>query len=155
MLRATGLLGVLALMWWLWSGYATALLLSFGLISCLLVLWIALRMDVVDREATPLHLTLSAPLYWLWLSKEILRSNIDTCQRILQPGSKVEPVVVDVLADQSTDLGKVIFANSVTLTPGTLSMLLDDQHLQVHALHQSAIDDINTGAMSKRVKKLE
>ena len=155
MLRATGLFCVLALMWWLWSGYATALLLGFGLISCLLVLWIALRMDVVDREATPLHLTLSVPFYWLWLFKEILRSNIDTCKRILQPGSKVKPVVVNVATDQVSDLGKVIYANSVTLTPGTLSMLLEDDFLQVHALDQSAIDDLTTGAMAARVKQLE
>ena len=155
MLRATSLFSFLALFWWLWSGHATVLLLSCGLGSCLLVLWIVLRMDVVDHEATPLHLTHRAPFYWMWLLVEILKANIDTCRRILNPGTGVDPVVADLPLSQKTDLGKVTYANSITLTPGTLSMRLDDERVQVHALHQSTIDDLKTGVMADRVKRME
>jgi multicomponent Na+:H+ antiporter subunit E len=119
------------------------------------VLWIALRMDVVDLEATPLHLTHRAPFYWAWLCIEMLHSNLDTCKRILRPSRLVRPVVENIEADQTTDLGKVIYANSVTLTPGTLSMHLDNQQLQVHALDQSMIEALKNGSMASRVKRME
>ena len=154
MLRAVGLFFILAGMWWLWSGHATAMLLGFGLLSCLLVVWLAVRMDVVDREALALHLSHRIPFYWAWLCVEILRSNLDTCKRILRPATLVRPVVDEVIADQDTDLGKVIYTNSITLTPGTLSMQLEGDKLQVHALDQSMIDDLHGGAMAARVKRL-
>lgn len=155
MLRALGLLTVLILMWWLWSGHATPLLLGFGLGSCLLVCWIALRMDVVDRESTPLHLTPKVPRYWAWLCWQILLSNIETCGRILRPSETVDAVVSDLPADQNSDLGRVIYANSITLTPGTLSMQLDEQSVQVHALSPSLIEDLVTGDMAERIKEME
>ncbi len=154
MLRAIGLFFVLALMWWLWSGHATPMLLGFGFFSCLLVVFIASRMDVIDREATPMHLTARVPFYWSWLCKEMFLSSIDCCKRILRPGKFVSPVVADVAADQETDLGKVTYANSITLTPGTLTMELDKNKITVHALDQSLIDALNTGEMANRVNRL-
>ena len=155
MLRALGLFLVLGLFWWLWSGHTSLLLLSFGLGSCLLVVWIALRMDVVDHEATPLQLTHRVPIYWLWLIGQILKANVDTSLRILRPKSRVQPVVADLPAEQALDLGRVIYANSITLTPGTLSMRLDEDSVEVHALHQDTIDDLKTGVMAEHVKRLE
>lgn len=155
MFRATGLLIALALMWWLWSGHASVLLLSLGAASCALVLVIALRMDVVDRESTPLHLTQRGPLYWAWLFWQIMLSNIDTCKRILTPGRRVNCVVAELPAEQKTDLGKVIYANSITLTPGTLTMHLDDKQIQVHALDPSQVEALASGEMARRVTRME
>ncbi|MGB1581501.1 MAG: Na+/H+ antiporter subunit E [Nevskiales bacterium] len=154
MLRILGLFFFLMLFWWLWSGHATPLLLGFGLGSCLLVLWIVLRMDVVDQEAAPLHLTHRAPVYWLWLIVEMIKSNLDTCRRILQP-SQAQPSIAVVPATQASDLGKVIYANSITLTPGTLSMRLSDTNIEVHALHPVSIKTLGNGEMAKRVTEME
>ncbi|MDX1496790.1 MAG: Na+/H+ antiporter subunit E [Salinisphaeraceae bacterium] len=154
MLRILGLFFFLMLFWWLWSGYASPLLLGLGLGSCLLVLWIVLRMDVVDREAAPLHLTYRAPVYWLWLIVEILKSNLDTSRRILKP-SQAQPTIAELPASQQSDLGKVIYANSITLTPGTLSMYLSDNQIEVHALHPLTIEQLRAGQMAKRVMEME
>lgn len=155
MLRLTGLSLVLALMWWLWSGHASTLLLTLGGLSCLLVAWIAYRMDVVDHESAPLHLTHRAPLYWSWLIIQILRSNLDTCKRILRPAQNVQPVIAELPASQGDVLGRVIYANSITLTPGTLSMELKQSSVHVHALHQSMIDELRNGDMARRVTRME
>lgn len=154
MLRILGLFLFLTLFWWLWSGHTTPLLLGLGLGSCLLVLCIVLRMNVVDHEAAPLHLTHRAPLYWLWLLVEILKSNLDTCRRILKP-ELAQPVVAQLPAPQKTDLGKVIYANSITLTPGTLSMRLADDGIQVHALHADSIEGLRQGRMADQVSRME
>lgn len=154
MLRTLGLFFFLTLFWWLWSGYATPLLLGLGLGSCLLVIWIVVRMDVVDHEAAPLHLTHRAPLYWLWLVGKIARANLDTCRRILKP-ELTHPVVMELPAPQQSDLGKVIYANSITLTPGTLSMHVEGKGILVHALHIDSIEDLRSGEMADKVTRME
>lgn len=154
MLRTLGLFFFLTLFWWLWSGYATTLLLGLGLGSCLLVIWIVVRMNVVDHEAAPLHLTHQAPIYWLWMLGQIARANLDTCRRILGP-SRAEPVIAELPARQQSDLGRVIYANSITLTPGTLSMRVEANSILVHALHADSVDELRNGEMAEKVRRME
>ena len=77
MVHAISLALVLFALWLLLSGHYVPLLIGLGALSVLLVVTIALRMDVVDREGHPIHLSLKALLYWPWLAWEIVKSNVE------------------------------------------------------------------------------
>lgn len=145
---------VLSAFWLLNSGHYEALMLCFGFLSVVLVVYISWRMDVVDRESQPLRLMIFLPGYWLWLIKEIVWSNFDVVYRVWAGNASISPSWFDVKASQRTDLGKVIYANSITLTPGTLSVDLDDNEITVHALTRKAAEGVQSGEMDRRVSRL-
>jgi len=141
--------------WLLNSGHNTVLILSLGVVSIAFVLYIAHRMDVVDHEAPPLNLTRKLPGYYLWLIKEIILANISVVKHIWLGNRSISPTLTTIKASQKTDMGKVIYANSITLTPGTVSVSLDNDKITVHALLRESIKDLETGEMDRRVTELE
>ena len=141
--------------WLLLSGHGNILLLSLGAASVALVLWLSWRMDVVDHESQPLHLSHRLPGYWLWLLLEVIKSNIDVARRIWSPSLPISPTTVYLKANQKTALGKAIYANSITLTPGTVTINLQGDKLEVHALTREAAADLQSGDMDRRVQALE
>ncbi len=146
----------LAILWLLLSGYfSEPVLLAMGLVSVLFVLLITRRMDVIDHEGYPVHLSARSFLYWPWLLKEMLISAIDVSRVILARSMPIRPSVVTVRAAQRTDLGRVIFANSITLTPGTVTLSLDGDQLAVHALTAAAASGWEDSEMNRRVALLE
>ena len=155
MLRALSLGGVLAAAWLLLSGHYTPLILAFGLISVVAVVAIALRMDVVDHEGFPIHLTRRFPGYWLWLAVEIIKANIDVAKRVWSPSLPISPTLYLLNTSQPNELGQVIYANSITLTPGTVSVSLVDGKILVHAIAREVGDDLSAGEMDRRVARLE
>lgn len=145
----------LVVLWSLLSGHYTALLLALGLVSVLFVVYLANRMDVVDQEGHPFHLRFMGVLsYWAWLIKEIILSNIDVTRRILHPGMPISPTIIKVRCTQPDDLGRVIYANSITLTPGTVSLDVNENVIEVHALSREAAEALKAGEMDRRVTEL-
>ena len=131
------------------------MLLSLGFCSVAFVVFLALRMEVVDHEGHPIHLNIRATiLYWLWLLKAIFLANIDVCRRILTPGLPISPTVADIKSTSDDDLLHVIYANSITLTPGTVSMSVDGNIIKVHALTREAAAELQTGEMNRRVNSM-
>ena len=155
MVHAISLALVLFALWLLLSGHYVPLVLGLGALSVLLVVTIALRMDVVDRERYPIHLSPKALLYWPWLGWEIVKSNVDVARRILSPTLPISPTVIRLKASQKSELGKVIYANSITLTPGTVSIDIDGDKIEVHALTREAAHALRTGNMDRRVTRFE
>lgn len=141
--------------WLLLSGIFEPLFIALGLISCAICVGIAQRMEVVDHESHPVHMSLFLPGYWLWLFKEIVLANIDVTKRILSPGLPIDPQLFRVKTTQGDELGKVIYANSITLTPGTVTVDIDDDEFVVHALSETTREDLETGEMDRRVTALE
>ena len=93
--------------------------------------------------------------YLPWLAKEIIVSNIEVARIILSPKMKLQRNMVDVHINQKTEIGRVIMANSITLTPGTVSVNLEDDQVQVHALSFEGAEEDLSGEMDRRVCKLE
>ncbi len=151
MVHAISLLVVLYVLWLLLSGYFEPLLLILGAASCGLVAWIAHRMDVVDREGHPVHLTWRALTYWPWLLWEIVKSNIEVAGLILSPRMPISPKIIKVTATQADELGQVIYANSITLTPGTVSLYVRDNTIEVHAITRAMAESLEAGEMDRRV----
>lgn len=155
MVHAISLGVVLAIVWLLLSGHFEPLVLTLGLASCVVVVAITRRMDLVDHEGHPIHLTRRATGYWLWLAWEVVKANIDVAKRVLAPNMNISPTMVRLTASQKTDLGLVIYANSITLTPGTVSVDVDPGEILVHALSRDAADDLKGGEMDRRVAQVE
>lgn len=149
-------LAVLYLFWLLLSGYFTAFLLSAGLGCTLAVVWLSHRMDVIDHEGHPIHLSLRAVLsYWPWLTKEIFKSAWDVSRIILSPSLPISPTLVRFKPSQRGDVGLVIHANSITLTPGTLSVEVGPDEFLVHALTEEGAAGVTSGDMDRRVTEFE
>jgi multicomponent Na+:H+ antiporter subunit E len=146
---------ILSLIWLLNSGHYTALLLSLGLLSVIGVVWIAHWMDVVDHESQPVHLTLRLPFYLWWLSKELFLSNIDVVKRVWLGNKSISPCMATLPLSQRTDMGRVIYANSITLTPGTVATDLEGDTVTVHSLTTGGLAALQAGEMDRRVSRLE
>ena len=141
--------------WLLLSGYFVPLLLGLGAVSIFFVVAIALRMDAVDHESQPLHLKSRFMLYWAWLAREIVKSNIDVVRCIWSPVSAISPTRIRLAATQRTAVGKVAYANSITLTPGTVAMRLEGDQIEVHALTRAVAASLQDGEMDRRARELE
>ena len=146
---------VLVAVWLLLSGHYTPLLLSLGAVSCGVVLAISIRMNIVDREGAPVELPLRALGYLPWLLWEIMKANLDVAGRILRPRMPISPRLITVRCTQTHDIGRVIYANSITLTPGTVSVDVRGDEITVHALTAEAADALMEGEMDRRVTRVE
>ena len=155
MFRKLGLAITLFIFWLLLSGIYQPLIISFGIASSLLVAWIAHRMDVADHEGFPIHLGAKAITYWPWLIWEIIKANIDVAAIIIKPKLSITPTMFNSHASQKTEVGQVTYSNSITLTPGTISVGVTDGMVEVHALTSQSADDVMTGRMDKRVSQME
>jgi multicomponent Na+:H+ antiporter subunit E len=149
---------VLSGFWLGWSGHLTfshPLLAVFGLVSVLLVLWLCWRMDLVDDEAVPLHLTARTLPYIPWLAWQVVVSSLDVLRRCIT--LDVSPTVLTIEGSQRTDVGLVTYANSITLTPGTTSIDSDaERHLiTVHAISEENAESLRQGEMDRRVSAVE
>ena len=146
----------LAVLWIMLSGHYTPLLLSLGLLSVLIVAFISSRMNLIifDQPILQLYFIKFIP-YGFWLIIQILRSNIDVCRRILNPKLPINPQLVKVKSTQTSNLAKVIYANSITLTPGTISIDLDGSEIEVHSLSEKGVDELKIGTMDKKITDAE
>jgi multicomponent Na+:H+ antiporter subunit E len=125
----------LATLWWLLSGYPKPILLGLGVFSVAFTVWLAHRMDVIDQESHPIHLSRQLVIFWVRLFVEIVVSNLQVVAAILSPRrDSIQPHFLQVRSRQTTALGQVLLANSITLTPGTVTVGMDEGELLVHAL---------------------
>ena len=155
MLYIIGLTFSLSAFWLLMSGHYTPLILFLGAISVGFVLYLTKRMDSLDEDIFEFKLKRRHFSYWSWLAKEIFKANLDVAKVILAPNMKLSPRILRVPTSQSSELGAVIYANSITLTPGTVSVDIEGDEIIVHALTQELMDGLTEGDMDKRVNYLE
>jgi multicomponent Na+:H+ antiporter subunit E len=149
-------LGVLLVAFWaLNSGLFKPLMYGLGTASVLLVLLISSRMKVIDSESQPLYLTKNIPGYYLWLLKELVISNIKVVGTIWRSNLQLQPALATIKMDHLSEMGKVIYANSISLTPGTVTTEVTENSITVHALDKSSIAEIKSGEMEARVRKLD
>lgn len=169
-IRSIVLVLLLVGVWLVWSGLTVVVDLSgegpivsvphvllpvFMVGSVGFTAWLVNRMDAVDHEGGPVHLTGRFAAYLPWLIKEIVLSNIHVAQVILDRDLPIAPQLVRVRTTQQTDLGHVIHANSITITPGTVSLDVRDGTILVHALTAETADGVKSGDMDKRVTWVE
>ena len=156
MFRVVSLFATLLAFWLLLSGHYEPFLVLMGLACAGVVVWLARRMDVMDHEGHPIHLGAGALWYWPWLVKEIVKSGWSVSRVILDPRLPIEPQLVRFKPSQKTDLGLAVHANSITLTPGTISIEVSPDEFLVHALTREGADGTGAGSdMDLRVARFE
>ena len=144
--------GLMILLWLVLSGHYTPLLLWFGVISCTFVVFLAWNGNFFNGEIKPEQLFVKVPVYWIWLGGEILKSNIATAKAIWM--NKFDPELFSVTATQKNENGLANYANSITLTPGTVTVSINENIFLVHALTAEMGDDARSGTMDEKVTKL-
>jgi len=122
--------------WLLLSGHYEPLMLFFMVASVAVVLVIVHRMGMGEFQINPLIRFGQFVAFFFWLLVEIFKSNIVVAKSIWS-GKGIQPAMRKVKYTQKTQAGMVLYANAITLTPGTLSMDIDEeqQTILVHALH--------------------
>lgn len=156
MKHISGLALVLVVFWLINSGHFEALLLGLGLLSIVGVMLINRRLEAVDGEyEPPVLMTLRLPGYLLWLLWQIVKSNIDVVRCIWQRSPQIRPAVLRITVSQQSDVVKVLHANSITMTPGTVTLEVEGNEFEVHALTRAAADGLKSGEMDRRVTSLE
>jgi len=151
MIRSALILLVLLGAYWLaLSGYLdNPVLLTVGAISVVLVVAMVARMNIMDTETVPYFHGKSLG-YFAWMFVQITKSNVEVVKTVLSPDMEISPKMIKVPMPQSTDLGRVTFANSITLTPGTVSVEMQDDVILVHALLASMTDQKAFADMGER-----
>ena len=148
MLHAVSAILALFSFWLVLSGFFTAFLISAGAASSLAVFAFSRRMGVVD-------LSWRALTYWPWLIKEIVKSSWDVSKIILNPRLPISPTLVRIKPTQRTPEGLVTHANSITLTPGTISVEVGPDEFLVHAVTREAAEGVASGDMDRRATRFE
>ena len=144
---------ILFSLWLLMSGHYSVLIISLGIFSCVFCVYVAKRGKLIDDEGLPIFFIPRLLNYLIWLFKEILKSNISTAKVIIN--GKVEPETFTVKTSQVTDVAKVTYANSITLTPGTVTTKMQKDIFEVHALNSDFGNDVRTNEMDNKVTWLE
>ncbi|MCX7273839.1 MAG: Na+/H+ antiporter subunit E [Burkholderiales bacterium] len=155
MVQAVSLFVILCLFWLLLSGFFTLFLMSAGAGCALAVVWFARRMGVVDPEGHPIQVGWPVLLYWPWLLREIVKSAWDVSRIILDPALPISPTLVRFKPSQRSDLGLVIHANSITLTPGTIAIEVGPDEFLVHGLTRGGAEGVIDSDMDRRVTACE
>ena len=133
-----GLIVTLVIFWLSNSGHYTPLLLSLGSVSILLTVVLTWRLGGIDRESAPYVRIFGFIGYLPWLVWEILKANYDVIKACLKADLDISPALVKVKTTCKSDLAKVTFANSITLTPGTVTIEVEGDRLLVHALYEAS-----------------
>jgi multicomponent Na+:H+ antiporter subunit E len=156
-LRTLSVWATLFVFWLLLSGVYTPFLIAAGAGCAAAVTAIAARMRLIDAEGHPIHLGMRAFCwYWPWLVKEIVKSAWQVARVVLDPRLPISPRVVRFKPSQRSDLGLVVHANSITLTPGTICIEASRDEFVVHALTAEGAAGLVTGNdMDRRVARLE
>ncbi len=145
----------LFLLWLLLSGYFKTNLIVFGVISCVFVTYLSIKLKIYSSHHERIKFNLRLPLYIPWLLKEIIKSNLHVARCILGSRDSIQPQTVCAKPSQKTNTGLAVHANSITLTPATISVDIDKDEILVHALTNHSAQSIINGDIDERVSKLE
>ena len=154
MIRSFVLIIAIALLWLGLSGHYSPLLLILGAISIIVTLIVASQMRIIDRESTPYLILPEAIDYWIWLFGEIVKANWTVFKACLKVELDIEPGIVTVNTMCKSDLARTTFANSITLTPGTVTLSVEGENLLVHALYASKTDPDDFFEIDERVAQV-
>ncbi len=141
--------------WVLWSWHFEPLIIAVGVISILLTTTLVSRLHVLDAEGMPFEINFRLLAFLPWLVWQVILANIQVARIILKPKMGLRPHLIRVPAPQRTALGRVMFANTITITPGTISLDVRDDVILVHALTDDMADQESTGDTAKVLCWLE
>ncbi len=146
---------ILFVLWLLLSGHFEPLLLSLGLISCIFVAWLTIKLNLLSPDSHALWFNLKLPTFLPWFFLEIVKSNLEVSWRILHPKLPISPTISSVPITKHNNIGKAVYANCITLTPGTYSLDINPDFIEVHSLTKNLAEGLDQDNMGKRILALQ
>jgi multicomponent Na+:H+ antiporter subunit E len=151
--------GLLMAIWLILSGKFEPIYFFWGTLSVGFVLWLSNRLHHIPLAADePCGATrINIPrllVYLCWLQWQIIKSGVYVASVVLHPRMPIKPMLVRFTSRQPNIIALVILGNSITLTPGTLTLKIDGDEYTVHALTRDTEEDLVSGDMAARVARL-
>lgn len=145
------------LAWVVFNGRLTLEIALFGVaVAGAVFAFVCRFMDYSLKKELRVYRLLPAFVQYLYyLIKEIVFANLTVCRMILTRKERMEPVLVHVRANLKSDTARVILANSITLTPGTITVSLTDDKLLVHCLDKSLSEGMEDSVFVRLLQKME
>ena len=143
----------LAVFWLVLSGHVEPLPLTLGALSIAVVCWLARRAGLARHTGMTASFALRLPRFFLWLGVRVLVSALTVVRKVWSVRPAIRPVVAPTPTPDLPELSQVVYANAITLTPGTLSLEIDDDRIEVHSVEQAGIDELGKGEMLGRVRR--
>ncbi len=148
----TGTAVILFGFWVLLSGKFDIFHLTLGAICCILVAYLYHDLLFANVRVGDMRVVAWRFITYIpWLLYQILMSNLHVASLVLRPKMPIDPQVLTFKTKLETDISCVTLANSITLTPGTITMDIRDDVFYVHALSKKVADDLKAGEMEDRV----
>ena len=142
--------------WIFLSGDFSFILLLSGVISSLLVSYMSNDLLIGNGDIKLGFIrTIRFIRFLPWLLWQIVLANKDLALRTLHPKMPINPMLINFKNNLKTDLGMVILANSITLTPGTGTIDVNENEFLIHVISEKAAQSLISGEMQARVKKIE
>lgn len=135
------------------SGVFSMLYLSIGALCCLVAVffyWVIYKDKINGIIISVAHMA----IYSLWLIKEIAKSSLHVSLKMWKLDPEISPQVLWIPVNFKDDIAFTIYANSITLTPGTVTIGTNAEMLYVHSLTQEDMDELKSGNMLNRVYKI-
>ncbi|NDF13017.1 MAG: hypothetical protein EB060_09430 [Proteobacteria bacterium] len=151
--RRIGLFGALFLIWILYSGLFATFFILGGIVSAAVVVWLTERMGIMPKHSPLTYIRPQALRYYLWLLKEMVLSAKDVSFRVWGGCKNISPTLGWMALSQRSEGAKTVLANSITLTPGTVTTGLQGKQVQVHAISKEGFASLAEGAMDRNVTK--
>jgi multicomponent Na+:H+ antiporter subunit E len=156
MIPAVFLSLLLAVFWALLSGqFHNSFLITAGVLCITFVVWMQSRMGMLDDEGVPARFYPRAILYTPYLLWQVILSNWDVLRRVWASPLPIDPSLTPVPYATRHAFVTVTYTNSITLTPGTVTVVVGDNTLLIHCLTKEAGDGLLEGDMERHVKELE
>ncbi len=153
MIRLLILVVALVATWLVWSGLYKPLLLGLGVVSVALTLWLSIRMGLHRRAVYALDLVPKLLGFWASLLVDIIKSNFVVARIILSPGLPISPTLVQLEPELEGQVGRATLANSITLTPSTVTIDAHRGVFLVHCLTRESARETRESDLGQRLQR--
>lgn len=153
MIRLLILAVALVATWLVWSGLFKSLLLGLGVVSVGLTLWLSVRMGLHRQSVYALDLVPRLFGFWASLLVDIIKSNFEVARIILTPGLPISPTLVQLEPELEGQVGRATLANSITLTPSTVTIDAHRGVFLVHCLTEKSARETRESDLGQRLHR--
>lgn len=145
------------LLWVIFNGNFTLEIAAFGIVIAAALFAFTCKFTdySIAKEKRLLRNFFRLIHYVVVLVIEIVKANFSVIRLILSEKEEIEPALVTFQADLHTPMGRASLANAITLTPGTITVLLEDNTYTVHCLDETLAEGIDTSVFVDMIKKCE
>lgn len=148
---------LLFLLWLIFNAKITVEMIGFGLFFSAVLFFFAIKFMgySLQKEKQVLFLSGYIVQYIFILILEILKANIGAIKFIFRRIKKPNPLIFKFRTPLATETARVVLANSITLTPGTITVSLDEEIFTVHCLDASLAEGMQHSVLVRRLKRME